>query len=374
MYTLEFTFQQLMNDRLLKRALGNLIPSEWINELPTESYNKTLAQIATDHHMHWGAPFLSREILECANILSDTESSNRFLFQPLWQTHYDHQGSSIPDANLNTEESVWLFTGNPTVDNHAFAHTDIPGSIPPYATFPASDTSSLSPAVIICPGGGYSMLSTYSEGIQLAARLERDGGYKAFILNYRLAPHAYPLPQMDLARAVMYVRKHASHYHIDPSQILILGSSAGGHLCASEALYHKELKNYIFESYPQYIPEYTGISARPDGVGLLYPVISLVSQTHAGTCQNNTKGNALLKDQLSVDLHMDKEYPPTYAFACLDDPTVPFSNTTRLDAALEQLSVPHLCELFPSGGHGIGLGYATSARYWSEHMISFLIP
>lgn len=32
------------------------------------------------------------------------------------------------------------------------------------------------------------MLSMYSEGIQLAQRMERDGGYKAFLLNYRIAP------------------------------------------------------------------------------------------------------------------------------------------------------------------------------------------
>ncbi|MEI3178865.1 MAG: hypothetical protein V8S31_11660 [Lachnospiraceae bacterium] len=37
------------------------------------------------------------------------------------------------------------------------------------------------------PGGAYEMLSMYSEGIQLAQRMERDGGYKAFLLNYRMA-------------------------------------------------------------------------------------------------------------------------------------------------------------------------------------------
>jgi hypothetical protein len=42
-----------------------------------------------------------------------------------------------------------------------------------------------------------------------------------------------------------------------------------------------------------------------------------------------------------------------------------------LDAALTKAGVKHLCETFPTGDHGIGLGYATSAKAWSEHMLRF---
>lgn len=387
MYTLQHTFQELMDNGLLKRALGNLFPSEWLEELPKSQYSKTLAQLMEEEKTHWGAPFLSKEIIECANILLETAGEQRFLFQPMWQASYAQNDSLIPDSDLNNEEGVWLFTGNPAVDNQAFAHTDIPGSVPPYApaslhqadsvpnesTGCSSHTSdtALLPAVIICPGGGYAMLSTYSEGVQIAARFERDGGYKAFILNNRFAPNTWPLPQMDLARAVMYVRKHADEYGIDPDKILIIGSSAGGHLCASEALYHEELKKDILEKYPEYFSDYQQFSARPDGVGLLYPVISFTSEYHEGSFLNNTGGDPQLKDKLSVELHMTKDYPPTYAFANRDDGCVPFSNTTRLDDALKNFDIPHLCEIFPTGDHGIGLGYQTSAKYWSEHMLSF---
>lgn len=43
-----------------------------------------------------------------------------------------HWKNGIPDADLNTEEGVWLFTGDPAVDNEAFAHTAGSDSIPPY--------------------------------------------------------------------------------------------------------------------------------------------------------------------------------------------------------------------------------------------------
>lgn len=55
------------------------------------------------------------------------------------------------------------------------------------------------------------MLSYYSEGVQLAQRMERDGGYKAFILSYRIQPNTYPQCQMDLAPLLcMYVHMHGS--------------------------------------------------------------------------------------------------------------------------------------------------------------------
>lgn len=52
----------------------------------------------------------------------------------------------------------------------------------------------------------------------------------------------------------------------------------------------------------------------------------------------------------------------TYAYANADDGCVPASNTMRLNEALEKAGVKHLCEVYPTGDHGIGLGYHTSAK------------
>ena len=175
-----------------------------------------------------------------------------------------------------------------------------------------------------------------------------------FILSYRIQPNTYPQCQMDLALAIMHVRAHARQYGIDENRILVVGASAGGHLCASTAMLHEGR-----------------ISARPDGVGLLYPVISFTSEYHEGSCRCNTGGNPDLQKKLSVELHDLTGYPPTYAYANLDDGCVPASNTTRLDVALTKAGVKHLCETFPTGDHGIGLGYGTSAKAWSEHMLRF---
>ena len=79
------------------------------------------------------------------------------------------------------------------------------------------------------------------------------GGYKAFILSYRIQPNTYPQCQMDLALAIMHVRAHARQYGIDENRILVVGASAGGHLCASTAMLHEELKTEIFCVHPELV-------------------------------------------------------------------------------------------------------------------------
>ena len=74
------------------------------------------------------------------------------------------------------------------------------------------------PAVIICPGGGYEYQSDReSEPIALEF-LKR--GYQAFILEYAVLEEnetkgLLPYPQMDLAKAVAYVKEHQEVWNVD---------------------------------------------------------------------------------------------------------------------------------------------------------------
>lgn len=388
MFTKNDTLEKIMNTKPIKEAIGNLFPSCWLSQVPQPYFHHTLAEIEKEISMDWGCPFLSDAFLECANLLMETVKKQRFLFIPLWKEEANHVSTFlnaysnpwIPDSDQNNQSSVFLFTGNPTIDNTAFANTAGAGSIPPYPSLAvSSEKRSLSkrPAVIICPGGAYEMISSYSEGVQLAQRMERDGGYKAFILNYRITPNYYPLPQMDLALAIMHVRANAEEYQINPNQIIILGASAGGHLCASEAYLYDSLKQKVLEEFASkkqhssILEKYQTISARPDGVGLLYPVISFLSDYHEGSYLNLTNQKTGLQKALSVELHITSNYPPTYAFSNKDDGCVPVSNTIRLKEALDKTNVLHLCETYPTGDHGVGLGYGCSCKDWSEHMLAF---
>ncbi|MCI9175498.1 MAG: alpha/beta hydrolase [Lachnospiraceae bacterium] len=384
MFTTNDTFMEIMNTEPVRRAIGNLFPSNWTSCIAPKHSQMTMEQIQKEDRLEWGGPFPSGDFVRAANLLlTETAENHRFLFIPLWRPAPDNN-TWIPDADLNTAEGVWLFTGNPKLDNQAFAHTAAADTIPPFpstAVPPKKHKQHRRPAVILCPGGGYMTHSAYREGIELAERMERDGGYKAFILRYRLSPHGYPLPQMDLALAILHVRAHADIYDIDPARIFAVGASAGGHLCASEALWHEDLKQLALTALKEESPQnnhlislYQNSSARPDGLGLLYPVVSFLSDCHEGSCINNTKGDPRLRQLLSVDQHISPDYPLTYAFANADDDCVPVSNTVRLKEALDRAGIPHLCQIFPTGGHGVGLGYSCSCQTWSEDMLAFFAP
>lgn len=91
-------------------------------------------------------------------------------------------------------------------------------------------------AVIVIPGGGYGYKSTDGgrnhEGKSVAQTLNQ-AGINAFVLWYRSNPYEYPIPQLDVQRAVRYLRYHAQDYGLDSQKIGLIGYSAGGYQVGS---------------------------------------------------------------------------------------------------------------------------------------------
>ena len=85
-------------------------------------------------------------------------------------------------------------------------------------------------AVIVNPGGGYRILASDHEGLQVARWLN-GCGIAAFVLRYRVGPdYATSVSLLDGQRAVRLVRSRAVSFNIDANRIGMLGFSAGGHL------------------------------------------------------------------------------------------------------------------------------------------------
>src|SRR5690606_23083740 len=108
---------------------------------------------------------------------------------------------------------------------------------PSIQVFLPSKRNATRQAVVICPGGGYSVLAYDWEGTDIA-KWFNSHGIAAIVLKYRLPsaasqvdPHEAPL--MDAQRAMRMVRQHAEEWNIDPQQIGIMGFSAGGHLAST---------------------------------------------------------------------------------------------------------------------------------------------
>lgn len=209
-------------------------------------------------------------------------------------------------------------------------------------------------AVLVIPGGGYGFLSYDNEGEEQAAWLNARG-ITVFILLYRLPSEGWanqPLvPLQDAQRAMRVIRAGAARFKVDPARIAALGFSAGGHLAGSLATRFAE---------PTYAPldRLDALSARPDLVGLIYPVVSLEAPFTHGGSRDNLLGRdapAALRHAGSVETRVTAETPPTFLVHAGDDGLVPVANSLALYTALTALKRP--CELhaFDAGGHGFGV-------------------
>ena len=82
--------------------------------------------------------------------------------------------------------------------------------------------------VIIIAGGGSTHRNNVVEGYPVAEFFNKNG-YNAFVLQRRVNPYAAVDQQLDLARAIRYIRHNASEKHIGKTDIMIaVGFSAGG--------------------------------------------------------------------------------------------------------------------------------------------------
>jgi alpha-L-fucosidase 2 len=87
------------------------------------------------------------------------------------------------------------------------------------------------PAVILVHGGGWTAGSKTANFVLPLFEPLTKTGYTWFTIDYRLAPqHPYPAAVEDVESAIVFVKKHAKEYKVNPKKIALMGESAGGHL------------------------------------------------------------------------------------------------------------------------------------------------
>ncbi len=189
-------------------------------------------------------------------------------------------------------------------------------------------------AVVICPGGGFHVLSINSEGIDVAKWLN-EKGVTAFVLKYRLVPTgkdgvvemmgkkrdkieedmrtAFPLAAADGEAAIEYVRNNAATFGVNPKRIGLMGFSAGGSVTIGVAL------NYEAGS-------------RPDFVAPIYAYLGVLG-----------------------DEEVPKDAPPLFALAASDDPLGLAEHSVQLYSKWLAAKKSAELHMFSKGGHGFGM-------------------
>ena len=230
------------------------------------------------------------------------------------------------------------------------ARPDQSADLTAYLLDPMAETAlRLRPAVVICPGGGYTRLSERED--QPVAMEYLAAGFQVFSLHYSVAPDVFPRALMELALAVRLIRLNSAKWHVDPEKIVVSGFSAGGHLaCCLGVFYNRDFLCGPLKTSPEQI--------RPDGLLLCYPVITSGPFCHPGSIESLLGPDARDQEKrrlVSLELQAGPHTPPTFLWHTCTDQTVPVENSLLFADALRSHGVSLEMHLYPKGRHGLSL-------------------
>ncbi|MGB8355815.1 MAG: alpha/beta hydrolase [Chthoniobacteraceae bacterium] len=253
---------------------------------------------------------------------------------PLWPE------GKMPGLGADQPESQTT-SGNPSPDGNILL-TNV--SNPIMTVYKAPGVTGPAPAMIICPGGGYGILSYKVEGTEIAAWLN-SLGITGIVLKYRVPKNRDGAFQ-DIQRAMRLARSNAADWGINPNQLGVIGLSAGGNLAVRLST------NFGTNAYDA-LDTADKLSCRPDFVILVYPAYL-------------SKGC-----NLSPDYPVTADTPPTLAVHAADDLPLMIGSIVYI-GALEKAGVPCRLLIYKVGGHAFGLHSNLEVRVWPVQAAEWL--
>lgn len=238
--------------------------------------------------------------------------------------------TSAPDANRVAGKTVIRLGNVQSPELHIYQPT----------------TAASNTAIVVCPGGGYSILAWDLEGTEIAQWLQKSG-VTAVVLKYRVptrdAAKTWLAPVQDIQRSIELL-KTGQVVGVNADHVGVLGFSAGGNASARAAT--TQHKHFAIDSnnqaktrpddQPTSSTELAGV--RPDFAVLVYPAW-LVREDDS--------------IQLIDDVTVDETTPPMFFAHARNDRVTCLSSVT-LFTELQKRDIPSALHIFADGGHGFG--------------------
>lgn len=195
-------------------------------------------------------------------------------------------------------------------------------------------------AILVVPGGGFTIRAVDHEGV-LVAQWLKEQGFTAFLLRYRLRP-IYNREHWlhDGQRAMQYIRAHAKDYHISTDRVGTVGFSAGADLIADMSL------NFL-EPQPNATDLLDRMPSKPNFMILSYGATRIPE---------------------SLDNETIAKLPPTFMYGTVEDRS---SQTGMLNmyTRLYQAGASVEAHFFRSGIHGTGFAVGDPVLGEWKHLL-----
>ena len=224
--------------------------------------------------------------------------------------------------------------------------------LPSIDYYPSTGNNNKKLCVMVIPGGGYRLLGE-STGSPIAIWLN-SLNISAFVLKHRLCEYKFPSHLQDGLRAVRIIRQK---YNNSCHSIGVIGFSAGGHAAAMIGTKHSDSSLNL---WGRAADDVDSISARPDFMALIYPVISMDKNvTHSGSrdCYIGKHPNESMVTNTSANLLVDANTPTAFILHSGNDDVVQERNSLLMYESLRRQNIPTEMLLIPMGGHGYDLGF-----------------
>lgn len=180
-------------------------------------------------------------------------------------------------------------------------------------------------AVLVVPGGGFTIRAVDHEGV-LVAQWLKDHGITAFLLRYRLRP-LYTRNDWikDGQRAMQYIRSHAGEYKIFADRVGAVGFSAGATLIADMTLNTTTVQTNATDPLDRF-------PSKPDFLILAYGSMRIPANADSMALAN---------------------FPPTFMYGTVED-RGSNGGMQEMYTRLYRANVPVEAHFFQNGIHGTG--------------------
>ena len=216
--------------------------------------------------------------------------------------------------------------------------------------YEARNQATPQPTVIYIHGGGWTGGTKEGNVLNLLPYFEM--GWNVVNVEYRLARVSLaPAAVEDCLCALRWVIHNARQYNVDTSRIVVTGNSAGGHLALTTGMIPASAG--LDRQCPG--PEELKVAAIVNWYGIT-DVADLLEgpnmKTYAVTWLGSRENRKEIAERVSPLAYVRPGLPPILSIQGDADPTVPYTHSVRLHAALEKAGVPNQLITVPGGKHG----------------------